>query len=66
MAAARFVSVFSPRQSVWWSHARSISTTYKLYSGEERLEKAKQKLSQLTEDPGNTANLQLYALYKQV
>jgi len=30
------------------------------------IEKAKLKLDQLTEDPGNEAKLKLYSLYKQV
>jgi len=30
------------------------------------LEKAKERLNQLTEDPGNEAKLKLYGLYKQV
>ena len=30
------------------------------------IEKAKLKLEQLTEDPGNEAKLKLYSLYKQV
>ena len=70
MAAAawsrRFLVNFVPRHSVWWTRARSVSTTYALYNNEDKLEKAKQKVMQLTEDPGNAAKLQLYALYKQV
>jgi len=30
------------------------------------IEKAKERLNQLTEDPGNEAKLKLYGLYKQV
>ena len=32
----------------------------------DTIEKAKLKLDQLTEDPGNEAKLKLYGLYKQV
>lgn len=51
------------RPGVYW---RSISTTHNVFNSEERLEKAKQRVMQLTEDPGNQNKLKLYALYKQV
>ena len=68
MAARRALVSFShfvPRRSIWWT-SRSVSTTHILYNNNDKLESAKQKVLQLTEDPGNTAKLQLYALYKQV
>ena len=35
-------------------------------TGEEELEKAKERLSRLKEDPGNDIKLKLYGLFKQV
>ena len=69
MAARRALVSFShfvPRRSIWWTSNRSVSTTHILYNDNDKLESAKQKVLQLTENPGNTAKLQLYALYKQV
>ena len=49
--------------------APSISSspgTRQFSSASEDLEKAKARLTLLTEDPGNDVKLKLYALYKQV
>ena len=45
---------------------RSIATTVTLYKTIDDLEKAKVKVTQLKEDPGNAKKLELYSLYKQV
>ena len=66
VSVSKVFSQLIPRHSIFWSTVRSVSTTYSLYNNDETLEKAKQKVMQLTEDPGNNAKLQLYALYKQV
>ncbi len=65
-AVRRAISQLIPRHSVYLTSIRSISTTYTLHDNDEKLKTAKEKVMQLTEDPGNTAKLQLYALYKQV
>ena len=44
---------------------RSIHTTW-LRTSEADLERAKQKLATLNEDPGNEVKLKLYSLFKQV
>ena len=44
---------------------RGIHTTWFL-SSEADLERAKQKLATLSEDPGNEVKLKLYSLFKQV
>ena len=44
---------------------RGIQTTW-LLSSEADLERAKQKLATLSEDPGNEVKLKLYSLFKQV
>lgn len=45
---------------------RALRTTAVTYGTLEDLEKAKQKISTLTKDPGNNFKLKLYSLYKQV
>lgn len=45
---------------------RSIYTSRALCSSDDALEKAKERLKQLTADPGNQVKLKLYGLYKQV
>ena len=47
------------------SYQRGIHTTW-LLSSEADLERAKQKLATLSEDPGNEVKLKLYSLFKQV
>lgn len=44
---------------------RQLGTTPSLWGDSADLEKAKEKLSTLTEDPGNEVKLKLYGLYKQ-
>jgi hypothetical protein len=44
---------------------RGIHATW-LVSSEADLERAKQKLATLSEDPGNEVKLKLYSLFKQV
>ena len=61
----RSIASCVPRRSVWWINAKHVSTTQRLYSEDERLEQAKNRVTKLKEDPGNTVKLQLYALYKQ-
>lgn len=61
-AGCSFASLYG-RRGVYW---KSISTTQNLFDDKEKLEKAKQRVMELTEDPGNENKLQLYALYKQV
>ena len=62
----------SVRQLQWTHHWRRLCYpthvfSQRMYSGHvDIIEKAKQQLEQLTEDPGNEAKLKLYALYKQV
>ena len=65
------LSVASLRQSAThrvYSLQRCFSGSPLLYSGssQDDLERAKQRVTTLTEDPGNEAKLKLYALYKQV
>ena len=47
------------------SAPRSISVS-SLFLSDRSLEEAKERLSVLTEDPGNDVKLKLYGLYKQV
>lgn len=51
------------RQLLW---KRSLSLSSSLFNDIETLEQAKQRVSQLTTDPGNDIKLKLYAFYKQV
>ena len=46
--------------------SRGMATTVPLLKSIEDLEKAKEKVMQLKEDPGNVKKLELYSLYKQV
>ena len=46
--------------------SKNISTTGALLKSIEDLEKAKEKVMQLKEDPGNVKKLELYSLFKQV
>ena len=45
---------------------RGLTTTPILSGTPEDLERAKQQVGTLTEDPGNEVKLKLYALFKQV
>ena len=45
---------------------RLFSVSAALRSTQEDLERAKTRVMQLKQDPGNQAKLQLYSLYKQV
>jgi len=45
---------------------RFVSVSAALTASEEDLELAKQRVTQLKEDPGNEVKLKLYGLYKQV
>ena len=55
----RFVRALGSIQTPVYCARRLLSTV-------EDLEKTKQRLNVLTEDPGNDAKLKLYGLYKQV
>ena len=47
--------------------AKPLPVNYRVFSSHlDVIEKAKERLNQLTEDPGNEAKLKLYGLYKQV
>ena len=45
---------------------RSLSLSGILWNEDEILQKAKEKVNQLTADPGNDVKLKLYSFYKQV
>lgn len=66
--AARLPGLSCPRYMlIALSCRRSFHTTQLLgLASEDELEKAKQKLTTLTEDPGNDVKLKLYSLFKQV
>lgn len=51
------------RQLLW---KRSLSLSPSLFNDIEKLEQAKQRVTQLATDPGNAVKLKLYAFYKQV
>ena len=45
---------------------RFVSVSASLGASEEELERAKARVTQLKEDPGNEVKLKLYGLFKQV
>ena len=62
----RRISVYLPCTRYFTrSCQRNIHTTW-LLSSEADLERAKEKLATLREDPGNEVKLKLYSLFKQV
>ncbi len=54
------------KKSVLHLPSRTSPSVRPFSSASEDLEKAKARLSILTEDPGNDVKLKLYGLYKQV
>ena len=54
------------KKSVINLSSRTSPSVRSFSSASEDLEKAKARLSVLTEDPGNDVKLKLYGLYKQV
>ena len=46
--------------------SRSLVASAPCLGGQEDLERAKVRVTTLSEDPGNAAKLRLYGLYKQV
>ena len=64
VAAAPSPRAWAPGPGLVAAMARSFSSSSPVLSSD--LDKAKERLSVLTEDPGNDVKLKLYALYKQV
>lgn len=59
--------LFTQRSVGWWLNVkRQLTVSASVCGTVEELEKAKQAVLTLTQDPGNDVKLQLYGLYKQV